>query len=67
MASSSTPTEDASNTTGIDPQIEHHSRTLPITPEELDESLPHPSLAEQFKEMKERLLDLKNRSLLLLL
>ena len=52
-------------TDGFNPQIEHHNRTFPLTPEELAEYLPRPSLAEQFKEMQERLLALEasNREL----
>lgn len=64
MANWSIPT--GNNTTdGFYPQIEHENRTLPLTPEELAEYLPHPSLADQFKEMQERLLVLEasNREL----
>ena len=59
MASSSTSTEDANNTTGKYPRIEHDNRTLPITPEELAKYLSRLSMAEQFKEMQARLLALE--------
>ena len=55
MTSSSNSTGNAT-ITGPDPQIEHHNRTLPLTPEELAENLPQPRLAEQFEKMQEHLL-----------
>ena len=59
MTSLPTPTENANNTTGVDPRIEHYNRTLPLTPEELVEYLSRPSLVEQFKEMQEHILALQ--------
>lgn len=59
MVSSSTPTRDINNTAGIDPQIEDHNRTLPLTLEDLAEYMPRPKLAGQFKEMQEHLLGLE--------
>ena len=61
MASSSIPTENYT-TNGSDPQIMHHNQTLPFSPEELAECLPQPCLAEQVKEMQERLLVLETRN-----
>ena len=58
MANTTTLTGDVKNTIGVDPHIEHHNRTLPLTPEELAKYMPHPSLAEHFKEMQKRLLAL---------
>ena len=54
MASSSNPLDNVA-----DQEIEHHNRTLPLTTEEMKELLTQPSLAEQFNEMQERLLELE--------
>ena len=59
MASSSNLTHNIT-VTSHDQHIEHHNLTLPLTLEEIAELLPHPNLAEQFKEMQERLLVLKD-------
>ena len=54
MVNSTTLTGDVKNTIGVDPHIEHHNRTLPLTREELAKYMPHPSLAEHFKELDPR-------------
>ena len=54
MASSSNPHDNQ--------DIKHHNRTLSLTIEEIKELIPQPSLAEQFKDMQEYLLELEARN-----
>lgn len=62
MANSSIPNHDGASIDN-DVGIEHHNRTLPLMVEEIAELLPQPNLAEQFKEMQERLQALKTSNI----
>lgn len=64
MATSSYPTYNVTDA-GLNEEIERHNRTLPLTSEEIVELLRQPSLAEQFKEMQERIqaLEANNKEL----
>ena len=54
MANSSIPDHNTTDD-NLDAEIEHHNNTLPLIAEEMAEVHQQPSLAEQFKEMGERI------------